>query len=330
MKLMNFILSLLVGIIISRIFHVDVRVKSKRGFEKEKTIFKLIEGSKDVIYEYEIKPKLKFRYLSPSIEKFLGPGTLEEAFERPNAPFERIHPDDYDNLHKKIKNELDYSEIIVMRWKDDKGNYRWFEEYVTPIYERGELIAVQGIMRNIDEKVELQQDLEYRINHDAMTGIYNRYFFEQNMAKYNKDLDQSVSIVLCDMDGLKCINDNHGHQKGDIYIKTSAKLLQQSFSEDAIVSRIGGDEFAVILLGMNQREVENLCKKLIHNLNEHNINNKDLTIRMSIGYSFAEHSIDHMENLFIKADRNMYKDKNKKTPQNFLDEQGQLIKQFTS
>lgn len=81
------------------------------------------------------------------------------------------------------------------------------------MFEKGELIAIHGIIRNIDEKVKLQQDLEYRITHDALTNIYNREFFEQSMEKYNNHVNTSVAIILCDLDELKYLNDNHGHKK---------------------------------------------------------------------------------------------------------------------
>jgi PAS domain S-box-containing protein len=178
MGLIYFCLGLVVGIIALQMYMKYEKAKWKVRFENEKRIFQLVESSKDIIYYYEIKPESKHRYISPSIEHFLGEGILEEAYKNPNLPFELVHPDDYEILLKKINGDLDYSQPIIERWRDDKGNYRWFEEYATPIFEKGELIAIHGIIRNIDEKVKLQQDLEYRITHDALTNIYNREFFE--------------------------------------------------------------------------------------------------------------------------------------------------------
>src|SRR5690606_17391806 len=143
----------------------------------------LVELSKDIIYYCEVKPEIKYRYVSPSVNKFMGPGIMEDSYKNPKITFERIHPDDYEILSKKISGDLDYSKPLIQRWKNEKGEYIWFEEYATPIYEKGDLIAVQGIIRNIDEKIKLQQDLEYRIVHDALTDIHNREFFEQTLKK---------------------------------------------------------------------------------------------------------------------------------------------------
>jgi diguanylate cyclase (GGDEF)-like protein/PAS domain S-box-containing protein len=318
MGVIYFFLGLGVGVIALQMYRKYEKAKWTARFENEKRIFQLVENSKDIVYYYQVKPELQFRYVSPSINKFLGQGILEEAYENPYSPFERIHPDDYEILSKKINGDLDYSQTLIQRWKDDKGNYRWFEEYTTPIYEKGELIAVQGIIRNIDEKVKLQQDLEYRITHDALTNIYNREFFEQIMEKYNNHIDTSVAIILCDLDELKYLNDNYGHKKGDFLIKESANLLNRFSSENTIVARMGGDEFAIFIIETDKEEVEHLCHKLSEEISEYNINSKDIKIKMSMGYAFSKHSIGKMESLFAEADKNMYQDKYAKKEQNLI------------
>ncbi|NHM33730.1 hypothetical protein [Neobacillus terrae] len=62
---------------------------------------------------------MKFKYISPSIEAFLGKGVIEEAKMNSFAPFECVHPDDYEILCKKVKGEIDYSQILIQQWKDN-------------------------------------------------------------------------------------------------------------------------------------------------------------------------------------------------------------------
>jgi diguanylate cyclase (GGDEF)-like protein/PAS domain S-box-containing protein len=318
MGFIYFCLGLVVGIIALPMYMKYEKAKWKVTVENEKRIFQLVESSKDIIYYYEIKPELKHRYISPSIEHFLGEGILEEAYKNPNLPFELVHPDDYEILSKKINGDLDYSQPVIQRWRDDKGNYRWFEEYTTPIFEKGELIAIHGIIRNIDEKVKLQQDLEYRITHDALTNIYNREFFEQSMEKYNNHINTSVAIILCDLDGLKYVNDNNGHKKGDVLIKESAKILNQYSSENIIVSRIGGDEFAILVTDTDSEYVESMVDHISKDIIRYNENSADIKIKMSIGYAFSNHSIGKMDVLFTGADKNMYFEKRLKKNNNIL------------
>ncbi|WP_100402866.1 sensor domain-containing diguanylate cyclase [Bacillus sp. FJAT-42315] len=315
MGFIHFLLGFVLGIVIFRIYLISKMESWKAKFENKNRIFQLVENSKDVIYYYEVKPKFKHRYTSPSVEYFLGEGTLEELDNNPQAPFEMIHPDDYEIMLNKVSSNIDYSKPIIQRLQDKQGNYKWFEEYTTPIYENGELIAVQGIMRNIDDKIKLQQSLEYRITHDALTNIYNREFFEQSMEKYNKHIDASVGILLCDLDDLKYLNDHYGHKKGDILLQEFAKLLNQYFSGNAIVSRIGGDEFVIIIINTDKTHVESLCENLSQKISEYNRSSEDLKINMSMGHAFSKQSIGKMESLFAEADKKMYQNKREKKGQ---------------
>jgi diguanylate cyclase (GGDEF)-like protein/PAS domain S-box-containing protein len=281
----------------------------KRNPKNEKRIYQLVENSKDIVYHYQIKPERKFLYLSPAIEHFLGIGILAEAYHNPDVPYERIHPEDFNTFSKKINGDLDYNKVIIQRWKDDNGKYRWFEEYATPIFDKqGEYVAIQGIIRNIDEAVELKRNLEYRVSHDPLTNIYNRSFFQQKMDKFDNQIDSPVSIVLFDLDNMKSINHKYGHKNGDNILIETAKLLDQYFTPGAFVSRIGGDEFSVILTNKNQIEIGYLIKDFLEEMNNFN-SSRNIRINMSVGYAYNEHSIGKMEELLLKANKNLHKNK---------------------
>lgn len=304
-----FCLGLLVGVGILKMKWNPEKMKRTTKTENENRILQLVESSKDIIYYCELKPEIKHTYISPSFETFLGEGLLDQAYSNPNLAFELVHPDDYDILVKKVNGQLDFTQTFVQRWKDSQGNYRWFEEFATPIYENDELIAIHGVIRNIDEKIKLQKKLEFQITHDALTGIFNREFFEQNMDKYNQQVDSSMAILLCDLDDLKVINDQYGHKAGDHLIKEAANLLHNQFSDRAIVSRIGGDEFAILLIGKGEKEMKEFYQELLEELTLYNVKNEAFKISMSVGYAYNQHSLGNMEKLFIEADKNMYKEK---------------------
>jgi len=319
MELIYFCLGLIVGAVIIQIIYIKYeKAKWMTKFENEERIFKLVESSKDLIYYYEVKPEYKFRYISPSIKQMLGEGLVEKGYQNPYYVFEHIHPDDYNLLYRKVNGYGDYSKPIIQRWRDDKGEYKWFEEYATPIYQNGQMIAIEGIMREITDKVKLQQELNYQITHDVLTGIHNRAYFEQIMEKYNKDIDTSIAVILSDLDELKYLNDNFGHKTGDVYIKEYSKLLNQYFKENSIVARIGGDEFAVIVLNANLDQVKYHCQNFSDKISEYNLNSKGIKIKVSVGYAFSEHSIGNMERLLAKADKNMYRDKDMRKSENLI------------
>lgn len=302
-----FLFGLVMGLIIYWIYTKYYRSK----FQKENISLKLVERSKDIIYYYEVKPVYKHIYTSPSVDFFLGEGTLDALYRDSNMPFEMIYPEDKEIMEGKISGQINYNEGIIQRLKGTDGIYRWFEEYTTPIYENGEIIAVQGIMRNIDEKIKLEQELQYRSSHDALTDIYNRGYFEKMMDYYNQEKNLALGIFLCDLDQLKYVNDTYGHKKGDQIIQTAAKLLKNFFSDNAIVSRVGGDEFAIILPNTTMYHIELLCNQLREEINHYPVLSDNIKLQMSIGMAFSEQSFGEMESLYIEADKKMYGEKKK-------------------
>ena len=309
MWLVHFSLGFIVALVTLWIYAVIVKGKWIARVVNKQPIFHLVEGSQDIIYHLEVKPKLKFAYLSPSVDKFLGDDVTNEAFKDSSVLFKKVHPDDYDNLCKKIQGKLDYSQILLQRWIDNDGNYRWFEEYATPIYKNGHFIAVQGIIRNIDEKMKLQQDLEYRINHDTLTGIYNREYFETIFTKYNEQLNKPMGIVLFDLDELKYTNDNFGHKEGDALIKRAASLFDQFSSDTISVARIGGDEFVLLAVEQTEEEIIQLVQDIIKTIDEKNESGSNIPIKLSSGYAFTSNSVGQLPKLFSEADKNMYSNK---------------------
>jgi diguanylate cyclase (GGDEF)-like protein len=233
--------------------------------------------------------------------------------KNPYIIFERVHPDDYYLLEKKLAGEIDYSKPLLIRWKNDKGKYIWFEEYATPIFKYGEIVALQGIMRNIDNKVLLQQKLEYKVSHDSLTELFNREYLETKIKLYNKYEDVSIAIVICDLDELKYMNDHYGHKMGDKLIKTTAKLLKSFSNDEVVVARIGGDEFAILLSNTNPSQIESFLEKVKNEIEIFNNHHCDVfKIKFSTGYAYNHSSLGKMEELFVDADNKMYDEKNKK------------------
>ena len=308
----GFLSAIVLGSLVVALLYIKCKKQKEELIQKHNHFLHVVENSKDFIYYYQLYPIKHYRYLSPSAEKIFGEGSIERAFINPDTPFIDIHPDDYELLQKKVNGEIDYNKSILQRWKDKEGKYRWFEEYATPIYENGKLVALQGVLRDIDEKIELQQELQYRLNHDILTGIYNREHFESTLTKFDEQLKTSMAIILCDLEELKLTNDNYVHREGDALIKVIARLLNQFSSQDIVVARIGGDEFVLLVTEKDEKEVKELVINILDEIKIHNEIYLNKTIKMSVGYSFASSSIGRMTEIFSQADKNMYKNKMEK------------------
>lgn len=145
---------------------------------------------------------------------------------------------------------------------------------------------------------------------DNATGVRNKNSFEKQMSaldKKYKNKQLSIGFVICDMNGLKLINDNYGHAEGDKLIKAAASVLLENLKNAHNVYRIGGDEFAVIYLSPNDEEVVSE----IENVRTACDNYTDSPIKLSIAMGYASGTSDpsgFME-IYSKADALMYENK---------------------
>lgn len=220
-------------------FLVIYNYRIRKQLEMLQMIIQAVENSKDVFYYCDMKPKMRYRYLSPVINKILGENEWIAYMQDPYKYYDIVHPDDLDKVTQKATGQWDYNEALLIRLQNDQGRYIWCEEYATPVYKDGEVVAMKGVYRNVENKMIAQQELEYKATHDHLTGTKNRAYFDSQMAYYNNKENTSIGIIICDLDYLKCINDTHGHQIGDAYIKQGASLIREAVDGKGIISRIG-------------------------------------------------------------------------------------------
>jgi diguanylate cyclase (GGDEF)-like protein len=143
------------------------------------------------------------------------------------------------------------------------------------------LVAIQ----DITARKKAEDYLQYLGTHDVLTGLYNRAFFEAEMARLMRGRHWPISLIVADLNGLKAANDSQGHAEGDKLIRRAAEVLQASVRGEDVVARVGGDEFAVLLAGTDGETVDQVVQR-IGNLVE--LNNKyyqSPVLSMAIGCS---------------------------------------------
>ncbi len=146
---------------------------------------------------------------------------------------------------------------------------------------------------------------------DPLTGLYNRRYFEENIikeAERSLRLKQPFSLIALDLDYLKRINDTYGHQYGDIAIKTIGNVLKKEARSIDIPSRIGGEEFELLLPGVDSKGALIAAERIRKSI-ENQVIDTIGGITASIGVAtFLEHS-DRIDELTELADQAMYKAK---------------------
>lgn len=162
------------------------------------------------------------------------------------------------------------------------------------------------------ELLGIEEELKFMSFHDALTGLFNRNYFEQEIKrleseKRNQKTNQPTGIIICDVDGLKLVNDMFGHERGDLLLTEAAKIIQGVFLQKGLVARIGGDEFAV-LLEDNEEGLLQACQDIHQALRLYNAKNPELPLSISVGCAVDHFPFD-LTRVFREADNNMYKEK---------------------
>jgi diguanylate cyclase (GGDEF)-like protein/PAS domain S-box-containing protein len=204
------------------------------------------------------------------------------------------HPDDVDLDTEKLRQLLDgeiSSYQIEKRYHHAWGHYVWVLMTASIVRdENRDPLYVVTQVQDISERKELARRLEYFVDHDFLTGLFNRRHFEHELARETDRVSRygdPGAVLVIDIDNFKDVNDTFGHKAGDDVLRGVAALLRERLRHTDIVARIGGDEFAVLLTQTSEDHVQDVADEIVKALSRQVAVLADRSIRITASVGAA-------------------------------------------
>lgn len=259
-----------------------------------------------------VDDKFVFLRLNKTHEELTG---LTTEFVRGKTPEDFLPPEmanGITNNYKQClnsKNDYIYEEELAL-----PGGTRIWKTRLEPVIINNEVDKIIGIATDITESKKFERELEKLAYFDEMTGAMNRrsgLFVLQNEINHLSEMNDFLSVIFIDIDGLKIINDELGHEAGDNIIKETVRLIKSGIRKGDQIIRMGGDEFLIFLPSSRCNQAESIIQRIYDKTLLQKNNPK-------IDFSWGVEEIKCNKHLSIKkiienADKKMYEmKKNKK------------------
>jgi diguanylate cyclase (GGDEF)-like protein/PAS domain S-box-containing protein len=292
------------------------------GIDAEYLLETFLENTPDHMYIKDLDGR--FTQISASLGRWMG-------FDDPQAAIGLTDSDIFAPSHAGPARA---AELEIMRtgrpivgleereeWPD--GRITWVSTTKVPLRSRDQqMLGIFGLSRDITERKladgraqeqaeqleKLAAQLEQLSLEDELTDLYNRRGLDllggNAVARAARE-GSPLSVLFMDLDGLKTINDGFGHAAGDSALVVAATILRDTVRETDIVGRIGGDEFAAVLVGVSALEAEELCERVRRATSANAPGEHALTVSIGVA-GLQQGELETLDELIATADRAMY------------------------
>lgn len=292
------------------VIDVTRRKRAEEEFrERQAHLDSILNSVQDVIWS--VTPDtFELLYLNPAAERVYG-YKLEEIYADKTSGYQMM----YGVREMLLEN---FTTLLQRGWVESEfcfvhpgGEQRWLHRRAHFARDSHGIIArIDGIDADITRRKQAEDSLKYISLHDSLTGLFNRFYFEEKMQQMDSCTANTAGLIICDIDGLKIVNDKMGHPAGDQLLVHCARVLKQSFRSDDIIARIGGDEFTIMITNCTMQDLESATARLRQAIIDYNrLTELPFPLCMSIGMAFKSSPEISMNQVFRQADNLMYTEK---------------------
>lgn len=274
-----------------------------------------VSGAKDGLWDWNLQTNEV--YFSSRWKAMLG---KEEQFNNsPEAWFKLVHPDEIERLKIELSTHIEglnphfESEYRVLH---QDGNYRWMLSRGLAVRDlQGKAYRIAGCQTDITERKLTEAQLLHDAFHDALTGLPNRALFMDRLGhaamRVKRRENAIFAVLFVDLDRFKVINDSLGHLSGDQLLISVAERLKHCLRSGDTLSRLGGDEFTILLEDIKDgTEATNIAERIQASLRlPFSLSVHEVFVTASIGIVLSPTGYEQQEDLLRDADTAMYRAK---------------------
>jgi len=285
----------------------------------------VVEQIPAIVYTDVVDDAMSTIYVSPQIEELLGISP-EEYIADPDLWVKQLHPDDREHALQSYLEGRTSGEPFSFEYRLLARDRRvvWFRDSAVVGNDRaGSPAFVHGVMFDITDRKNAEEQVAFLAYHDNLTGLPNRTMFEEllglGLARARRH-DLSVAVLCIDVDDFKLVNESLGYEAGDALLRAVADRLREATRETDLVARQGGDEFLLLLADIEGGSVpgfegtdgailvvESVAARIHESLRApFNVAGTELYVSASIGISMFPHDADDASSLLKNADAAMY------------------------
>ena len=245
------------------------------------------------------------RYVSDSVQRLLSHSRSSLSGW---AFLDHLHPEDRETLRGAI--ERADRRLVDFRVAGTDGAWRHVEAHVTDLRDDRHVRGVVINGRDVTERVQLEQELTHQAFHDSLTGLANRGLLRDHLTQAlarSRRSQQTIAVLLLDLDGFKQVNDSLGHAIGDEVLRAVARRFATVTRPSDTLARLGGDEFALLTEDVDELRAGALAARLLDCLTEP-VTASGRTLRLGASVGIVVHGSAHVDadDLLRRADVAMY------------------------
>jgi diguanylate cyclase (GGDEF)-like protein/PAS domain S-box-containing protein len=231
--------------------------------EAEARYRNLVETAHDLVWSMDTDGY--WTYLNTAAQSIYG-YTPEEMQGRHFSEFQAAESHERDQT--AMLQVLDGEELLMYETVhvDKEGKQRHISFNAKPLYDAfGNIVQISGTARDITDQKVFERELTYQAQHDSLTGLYNRNYFQQELERLVSRVARSAAecaLLYLDLDQFKYVNDTIGHAAGDRLLRECTQMLKTHVREGDLLARFGGDEFTVLLYNVDQEATERVAENI--------------------------------------------------------------------